>query len=378
MSLYPRLEINLEVIQSNVITLLEQCKKWCIRPVFVTKGFLADFPLVKMLYETEVRNFADSNLVNLLRIRTLFGQSARLTLIRLPMRGELETIYEHNIIPFVSHWGALQDINAVAGKKKKKQKVILAVESGDAREGFLPDELLRVGERMRELPWVAIEGVGSTLACLNGILPNSVTMRWLIEFKEELGKKLGGQKIFLSVGGTTFIELWENEGNWDGVDEIRFGEAFLFGSDISRKRDINWLRQGAFTVWAEIVEVYSKRVARDSVRGFDAFGGIASTSTWGQRRRALLALGKQDIDENQLYFPGEGVKIVGATSNYLVVDIEESEKDYRVGDVVGFRAGYGAVLRAFLSPYVEKVYVRKGEGVEDEEKFQGKTFSGSS
>lgn len=377
MGLYPRLEINLEVIQSNVLVLLEQCQKWRVRPVFVTKGFLADFPLVRMLYEAGVRNFADSNLVNLLRIRTLFGQSVRLTLIRLPMRNELETICEYDMIPFVSHWGTLQDLNAVAGVKKKKQKVILAVESGDAREGFLPDELLQMGERVRELPWVAIEEIGSTLACLNGVLPDPVTMRWLIEFKEELGRRLGGQNIFLSVGGTTFIELWESEENWDGVDEIRFGEAFLFGSDISRKRNINWLKQDAFTVWAEIVEVYSKRVARDSVRGFDAFGGIVSTPTWEQRKRALLALGKQDIDENQLYFPGEGVKIVGATSNYLVVDIEESERDYRVGDVVGFRAGYGAVLRAFLSPYVEKVYVRKGEGVEDEEKFQGKTFSGS-
>ncbi|MCX7667505.1 MAG: alanine racemase [Atribacterota bacterium] len=375
--MYPRLEINLEIIRSNVITLLERCQQWHLRPVFVTKGFLADFPLVKMLYETGVRNFADSNLVNLLRIRTLFGRSVRLSLIRLPMRGELEAIRDHDIIPFVSHWGVLQDMNAVAQKKREKQKVILAVESGDAREGFLSDELLLIGEKMQKLPWIEIEGIGSTLACLNGVLPGPAVMRWLIELKEKLRERLGGQKISLSVGGTTFMELWENEGNWEGIDEIRFGEAFLFGSDISRKRTMDWLKQGAFIVWAEIVEVYSKGIARESLRGFDAFGETVSVPVFGQRKRALLALGKQDIDENQLYFPGTGVKIVGATSNYLVVDIEESRENYRVGDVVGFRAGYGAVLRAFLSPYVVKVYVKEGEGVKDEEKFQRKTFSGS-
>lgn len=70
----------------------------------------------------------------------------------------------------------------------------------------------------------------------------------------------------------------------------------------------------------------------------------------------ILALGKQDSDEHQLYFADENAKIVGATSNYLVIDIEESNRVYQLGEVVQFQAGYGAVLRAFLSPYVRKVY----------------------
>ncbi|MEN3186520.1 MAG: alanine racemase [Atribacterota bacterium] len=357
---YPRLEIDLNVIQKNVVTLLWHCQKWGVRSVFVTKGFLADFPLVEMLVEAGVRDFADSNLMNLLRIRTLFGKAVRLELIRLPMRGELETIWEYGIIPFVSHFGVLREMNAVAEKGQKSQQVILAVESGDAREGFLPQELFLLREKMHQLPWIEVQGIGSTLACLNGVLPDQTRMQKLLTLKKELQEQLGGRKIGLSVGGTTFIELWERGEVWEGVDEIRFGEAFLFGSDISRKRTIDWLEQGAFTIWAEIVEVSSKEVARESVRGFDAFGKAVSTPTLGQRKRALLALGKQDVDENQLYFLGEGVKIIGATSNYLVVDVEESKKDYQVGDVLGFRAGYGAVLRAFLSPYVEKVYRNTG------------------
>ncbi|MGC8777944.1 MAG: alanine racemase, partial [Candidatus Caldatribacteriaceae bacterium] len=342
--MFPRLEINLEVVQSNVLAILTRCENWGVRPVFVTKGFLADFPLVKLLYEAGVRNFADSNLLNLLRIRTLFGKAVHLSLIRLPMFEELAMIQNHNIVPFVSSWETLWTLNAIAGKKQDTQKVVLTVESGDAREGFLPEELLSMGEKVKELRWISIEGIGSTLACLSGILPDELIMKQLIKLKQELSERLGGQSISLSVGGTTFLELWENNVTWEGVDEIRFGEAFLFGSDISRKKNIRWLRQGAFTLWAEIVEVRSKEINQSLSRGFDAFGKVASVSPQGKRKRALLALGKQDVDENQLYFFDAGVKIVGATSNYLVVDIEESAQEYRVGDVICCDAGYGAAL----------------------------------
>lgn len=369
MARYPRLEVNLQVIERNVSTILTRCQKWQMRPVFVTKGFLADFPLVQLLYEMGVRNFADSNLANLVRMRTFFGQEVRLSLIRLPMIQELGTIVENECIPFISHWETLERTNTVAQKRRKVQEVVLAIEMGDAREGFLPEELFHIGERVKDFPWVSVVGTASTLACLNGVLPNEKILQQLIKYKEDLKKELRKEDFFLSVGGTTFFELWEENTRWEGVDELRFGEAFLFGSDISRKKIIPWLEQGAFRIWAEIVEIRSKEIDPHSGQGFDAFGESVHPHFQGKRKRALLALGKQDIDEHQLYFADSGATIVGATSNYLVVDVEDSTKEYQVGDVLCFRAGYGAALRAFLSPYLEKVYV-KGEGVRDEYKIQ--------
>lgn len=376
MAWYPRLEIDLRVIRRNVSAILARCRKWQTRPVFVTKGFLADFPLVQLLYEIGIRNFADSNLPNLVRMRTFFGQGVHLSLIRLPMIQELETIIEIGCIPFVSHWETLERMNAVAQKRRRVQDVILAIEIGDAREGFLPEELSHAGERLKNFPWISVAGTASTLACLNGVLPDEKILKQLIKYKEDLKKELGKEDFFLSVGGTTFFELWEKKANWEGVDELRFGEAFLFGSDISRKKNISWLEQGAFKILAEIVEIRSKEIDPHSQQGFDAFGKSVYPFLKGKRKRALLAVGKQDVDEHQLYFADSGVTIVGATSNYLVVDVEESTREYQVGDVLCFHAGYGAALRAFLSPYVEKVYV-KGEGVGDEYKVQGEAFSGS-
>ena len=359
--MYPCLEIDLEVIRDNAITLQEKCCLWNVSPVVVTKGFLADPPLVEALWEQGFRKFADSNLANLMRLRRLLGLRAELSLIRLPMLEELEALVEENVLPFVSHHEILEELNTIARRKGKVQPVFLAMEGGDGREGLLFEELPPVVEHLQHLPHVSVRGIGTTMACLSGVLPDREVIDYLRRVKEFLQKRLKGE-IVISVGGTTFLALWEESKKVQEVDEVRFGEALLFGSDISRRRDIPWLKQGAFTLYAEVVEVRTKEPLRNKRRGYDAFGSECPANSDGPRKRVLVALGKQDIDENQLYSEDIHAKIVGATSNYLVLDVEESERVYRVGDVVAFQAGYGAVLRAFLSPYVEKVY-KKARGV---------------
>ncbi|HXL02500.1 MAG TPA: alanine racemase [Candidatus Atribacteria bacterium] len=352
---YPLLEIDLSIIERNVGIILEKCASWHLHPVVVTKGFLADSPLVYLFYRSGIRSFADSNLDNLLRSKKLLPSGVRLLLIRLPMKEEVEEIVAQEIIPFVSHWEMVKALNEEAEKKGKVLPLFLALESGDAREGFLPEEIEEMGDKIGNFSHIKVEGICSTLACLSGILPDEEILKRLVAFKRGWEEKWG-RKIILSVGGTTFLSLWEKEKEIRGVDEIRLGEALLFGNDISRGRSIEWLEGGAFTLKAEIVEIKSKEPDRGKKTGFDAFGEPNFSLERGKRKRMILALGKQDIDEHQLYFSDENAKIIGATSNYLVMDIEESDRVYQLGEVVQFRAGYGAVLRAFLSPYVRKVY----------------------
>ena len=354
-STYPLLEIDLSIIEKNIKVLLKKCASWHLHPVVVTKGFLADAPLVYLFYRSGIRSFADSNLENLLHTKKLLPPEVRLSLIRLPMKEEVEEIVAQGIIPFVSHWEMVEALSCEAEKQGKVLPLFLALESGDAREGFLPEEIEEMGDKIDDFPHIKVEGICSTLACLSGVLPDEEILERLVAFKKGWEEKCG-RKIILSVGGTTFLSLWEKEKEIKGVDEIRLGEALLFGNDISRGRNIEWLESGAFTLKAEIVEIKSKEPDRGKETGFDAFGESGFSPEAGKRKRMILALGKQDSDEHQLYFADENAKIVGATSNYLVIDIEESNRVYQLGEVVQFQAGYGAVLRAFLSPYVRKVY----------------------
>ena len=40
-----------------------------------------------------------------------------------------------------------------------------------------------------------------------------------------------------------------------------------------------------------------------------------------------------------------------------MLDITDSERDYKVGDTVELELGYFSVMRAFTSRYVEKEYI---------------------
>ena len=55
----------------------------------------------------------------------------------------------------------------------------------------------------------------------------------------------------------------------------------------------------------------------------------------------------------------EGVEIIGASSDHLIVDVTDCEKEFKTGDKICFRLGYFAVMRAFTSKYVEKIYEKQ-------------------
>lgn len=342
----------------NMVRLLEKGRERSTETVAVTKGFCADRKIVELLWEAGYAKFADANLDNLLRLRRIFGNRVELQLIRMPMCSELARLVEADVVPHVSHKEILEHLSVLSHRRKKVTPVILSVEAGDGREGFLPEEILEERTFLKTLEGIRVNGLSTTLACLSGVLPQPPVIERLRKLRDELSDAAGPPEFKISVGGTTFLSLWEGAAAPEAVDEIRCGEAWLFGTDISRKKSFAWLEQDTFFLSAEIVEVKSKNPAETAVRGYDAFGRTA-----GERRfrtsgkRALAACGLQDVDETQLYLLDDHVKIVGATSNYLVLEVSRNASPVTPGCIIRFRAGYGTVLRAFLSPYVDKVYL---------------------
>ena len=55
----------------------------------------------------------------------------------------------------------------------------------------------------------------------------------------------------------------------------------------------------------------------------------------------------------------EGVKIITASSDHLLVDLEDAAIDYKLGDILRFRPDYTAMLSASTSPYVTKIFEGK-------------------
>jgi predicted amino acid racemase len=82
-------------------------------------------------------------------------------------------------------------------------------------------------------------------------------------------------------------------------------------------------------------------------------GHVPQFTDRGWRHHALVNLGTVDTDAGGLTPVDPRMHVLGASSDYLVLDASEARGELRVGDRVSFLPGYGAMVRAASSPYVE-------------------------
>ena len=108
---------------------------------------------------------------------------------------------------------------------------------------------------------------------------------------------------------------------------------------------------------ASVIECNRKPTRPWGVRSQNGFGEQPPLPpNRGERRRAILDLGRCDVgDVSQLICP-EGVTVIGASSDHLVLDAQE-RPPLQVGDSLCFRLFYQGMLYAFQSTDVEKIYL---------------------
>ncbi|MGM0549206.1 MAG: alanine/ornithine racemase family PLP-dependent enzyme, partial [Bacillota bacterium] len=109
---------------------------------------------------------------------------------------------------------------------------------------------------------------------------------------------------------------------------------------------------------AEIVELKAKPSSPEGEIAFGGQGRGQLIEDKGLRKRAILAVGKQDIDYQGLYPKQKGVQVLGASSDHLITDITDSELELEVGDILEFKLNYSAMLRAMTSQYITKNYIK--------------------
>jgi predicted amino acid racemase len=81
----------------------------------------------------------------------------------------------------------------------------------------------------------------------------------------------------------------------------------------------------------------------------DAFGRTPHWEDRGIRRRAILAIGEQDLRIDGLRPRRKGVTMVGASSDHLVVDVTDADPPVRLGEELAFDRFYAAVATAMAS-----------------------------
>jgi predicted amino acid racemase len=144
-----------------------------------------------------------------------------------------------------------------------------------------------------------------------------------------------------------------------GINNLRLGEAFVLGKETAWGSRIENTFADGVILEAQIIEAQTKRSLPLGELGVDAFGQKKTFEDRGVIKRAILAVGRQDVDPENIIPEDPGVTILGASSDHLVLDISAAQKEYRVGDVLRFTLQYGALLRAFTGAYMSRRYVNQ-------------------
>lgn len=70
--------------------------------------------------------------------------------------------------------------------------------------------------------------------------------------------------------------------------------------------------------------------------------------------RALINVGREDIDIKGVTPLDSRINVLGGSSGYLVLDVTAVEDNISVGDELTFTLNYSALLTAMTSEYVTK------------------------
>jgi predicted amino acid racemase len=133
----------------------------------------------------------------------------------------------------------------------------------------------------------------------------------------------------------------------EGITNLRVGEGILTARDLPHfhRVEIPGVRSDVMTLRAEVVEARVKPSYPVGEIFIDAFGEKPSYTDRGPRRKALLAVGKQDFGKQDSLVPLEpGVEILGSSSDHLICDVEELGRPLAPGDVLEFGLFYPAML----------------------------------
>lgn len=351
-----RLTADLEKIRYNAARVAEVCRAHGIEPVAVTKGFSADPAVVRAIVDGGIDSLADARIENIRSLREA-GLGRHMTLIRIPMVSQAEEVVRLCDCSLVSEERALRALSDAALRQKKTHEVILMIDVGDLREGVLPQDAAKLMKAAMDLPGIKVAGAGSNVGCYGGVIPSEENVGVLCAAAEELSA-LAGHPLDIISGGATSALAMAYEGRLPkAVNQLRIGEGIILGTDSVNGKAIPWLKQGAFTLSAEIIELSSKPTVPEGVRGSFHFGEKKEFSDRGIRRRAIVALGEQDVPASGVFPLDPAAEILGASSDHMIIDIEDSAERYEVGGFIDLGLSYHGLLGAFTSRYIPKIYL---------------------
>ena len=353
--MFPRVEICTDGIVQNFLAIRDMAASHEVRLNVVTKALAGYRPLIDVLVEAGADSIGEAHLSNLI----MTTDPVEKWMIRSPLPSQVASVVRYADVSLNTEVSTIRSLGEAAVAQGKVHKVIVMAESGDRREGVLLGDLAEVCEETARTLGVELYGIGTEFGCVSDIVPSREPMEEFAASVQNVEDQLGIELPVVS-GGSSNSLLMLQEGTLPSrVNNLRVGESILTGRVANYRTPIPGAYLDPFTLSAEIIEIKEKPSQPVGPR---APGEIPVDSDplfpdVGVRRRALVAVGKQDVGIPHLTPHDPGIQICEGSSDVFVADITDCATPYQTGDILTFSMDYFAILPAMVSSFVEKKLV---------------------
>lgn len=324
----------------------------------VTKLLCGNTIYIKEIIELGVTEMYDSRISNLKKIKKL-KPSIQTAYIKPPSKENIEKVIQYADVSFNTEIYTIKMLSEEAKRQNKTHKIIIMIEMGDLREGVLGEDLLSFYEQVFSLPNIEIVGIGTNLNCLSGVMPTQDKLIQLSLYEQLIEAKFNVRIPWVSGGTSVAIPLLLKNARPMAVNHFRIGEALFFGKDLFTGETIEGMHNDVFKLYAQIIEITEKPDNPIGELGENVAGNTyeinENTDLSQTSLRAILDIGLLDMQPQYLEPENENISIVDASSDMMVVDISNSEKNYKIGDLVSFKLQYMGALYLLNSDYIEKI-----------------------
>ncbi len=349
----PAVTIDLEKIISNARAVTNLCAGYGVTVTGVTKVTCGMPQVAKALIMGGVSGIGESRMENIHRLRA-GGILEPIMLLRIPPVSAAEEIVNSVDVSLNSELPAIRALSQAAEERGIIHRIILMLDLGDLREGFWPDDLMAAVREIIDLPGVRIQGIGTNLTCYGGVIPTRKNMQELVDWARRIEDTFGIPIETISGGNSSSLPLLASGRMPPEINHLRIGEAILLGRETINRTCWPGTVQDAFLLSGEVIELKRKPSMPIGETGQDAFGGTPEFSDKGEMLRAILNIGREDVDVSGLEPAEPGISVLGASSDHLILDVTEYPGELDLGDVITFNLSYSALLSAMTSSYVEK------------------------
>lgn len=358
---YPRVEINLGYLEENVRAIVDRCAAYGIEIAGVIKGTTGFPECARQFVKGGATMVASSRLEQIDDCRQA-GIDLPYMMLRVPMLSEIPEVIRLTDISLNSEIEVLEALNKEAVNKGRIHQVILMADLGDLREGFWDkDEMVDVAVKVEnEMNGLKLVGVGTNLGCYGSIEATADKLDELVGLAEIIENRIGRKLKYISGGATTSLPRVFDGDMPKRINLLRCGEGILLARDLDifYGYDLSFMHQDVFTLKAEVIEVKDKPSHPVGKISIDAFGHKPEYVDRGIRRRALLGIGKVDYGSIDEIFPRDkGVEIIGASSDHTILDVEDAERNFKIGDIVSFTINYASMVYVTNCRNVQIVFV---------------------